>query len=250
MRDLTGERFGKWTVGEHSHYTGKTHYWNCTCSCGVQRPVKSGSLLQGKSTSCGCKTSEIKPGSVFGMLTVVDRDPAASSKDTYWNCLCECGNSKSIRGMSLRNGVTKSCGCYRDNFMKTHGMYDTPTYSVWVNMVQRCTNTKHTNAKRYSLRGITVCESWLNFENFLADMGERASGQTLDRIDNDKGYCKENCRWTDAKTQMRNTRRNVYLTIFGETKCQAEWAELSGLKYSSFVWRVKSGWDLEKLLTV
>jgi hypothetical protein len=85
---------------------------------------------------------------------------------------------------------------------------DSPTYSSWTNMWTRCTNTKRDKYKNYGGRGITVCEHWKNFENFLADMGERPEGLTLDRKDNELGYFKENCRWATSEEQSLNKQKH------------------------------------------
>ena len=98
-----------------------------------------------------------------------------------------------------------------------------PTYRTWGGMVQRCTNPKTPEWKYYGGRGVTVCERWLKFENFLADMGERPEGLTLDRRKNDGGYSKDNCRWSTHSEQMQNTRQNVVIEIGGRSQCLAAW---------------------------
>jgi hypothetical protein len=102
-----------------------------------------------------------------------------------------------------------------------------PTYISWIGMIQRCYYTKHTKFERYGGRGIQVCERWKKFENFLGDMGERPDGKSLDRIDSDKNYSPENCRWASKSEQMRNTER----ALMFEGKPLAQWAEESGVSY-------------------
>ncbi len=104
-----------------------------------------------------------------------------------------------------------------------------PTYHSWACMVQRCTNPKRVSYKDYGGRGIRVCKRWLKFDNFLADMGERPAGTSLDRRNTNGNYCKSNCRWATNKEQGTNTRANVNVTIHGETLCVAEWARRLGL---------------------
>jgi hypothetical protein len=92
-----------------------------------------------------------------------------------------------------------------------HGMNKTPEWNAWVNMRQRCLNPNHTNYKHYGGRGIKVCERWLDFDNFLADMGRKPDPElTLERIDNSKGYEPANCKWATMKEQSNNTRRNLH----------------------------------------
>lgn len=152
-------------------------------------------------------------GDKFWRLTVICRKPSPDS-GSRWLCHCECGNELITRASTLKSGGTKSCGCLRREstikFNKStkykHGKCAEPVYAVWFSMLARCRNPNHEAWKHYGGRGITVCERWLSFDNFYADMCPRPEGLTLDRIDNNGPYCKENCRWTDWKTQRANQR--------------------------------------------
>lgn len=128
----------------------------------------------------------------------------------------------------------------------------TPTYQTWQQMIDRCTNSKRANYLRYGARGIKVCEAWLNsFEAFVADMGDRPDGTTLDRKDNDGHYEPGNCRWATRKEQARNTSRTVLVTMRGETKCLSDWCDDLGLPYTVIKARVGGyGWDPVRALTV
>lgn len=119
-----------------------------------------------------------------------------------------------------------------------------PLYVVWIGMMGRCNNPKRDNYKHYGGRGITVCERWHVFENFVADIGDRPAGATLERIDNDGNYEPGNCRWATRREQGRNTRRNRMLTVDGVTRCLKDWAEIQGIASMVILNRIKQGWSV------
>lgn len=151
-------------------------------------------------------------GRRFGRLVALERfsNPPQRAK---WLCLCDCGNQKWIAFSPLMRGASTSCGCYRSEWAtthkKTHGYSKDPTYACWHHAKQRCTNPRNPSYQYYGARGITMCERWFHsFANFLADMGPRPHPNlTLDRIDNDKGYSPDNCRWATYADQLNNQRR-------------------------------------------
>jgi hypothetical protein len=114
---------------------------------------------------------------------------------------------------------------------------------IWSSMVRRCTNPRNKAFPAYGGRGITVCDRWRDFTNFLADMGECPEGLSIDRKDNDKGYEPGNCRWATQSEQCRNTRRNVILTLNGVSHCLVEWAEITGINYGTLNDRIRRGWS-------
>jgi hypothetical protein len=175
-------------------------------------------------------------GNVYGKLTVLNQVENTKSAHLKWLCSCECGNNKEILGYDLRYGKTKSCGCklLETKTAYKHGGKGTKTYEVWKNMRQRCNNPKNPQYINYGGRGIKICDRWNNYENFLEDMGETSEGLSIDRIDNDKGYSPDNCRWATRKEQNRNQRKNIHVTINGVTKLLVEWVEAGVMSYSQY----------------
>lgn len=195
-------------------------------------------------------------GKRFHRLVVIA--PAGKSKNNsfLFLCRCDCGIEVVKRATHLQRGEVKSCGCFRREDsrlrgckMKKHGMCFTPTYESWSAMKFRCTNPNHVAFPQYGGRGIKICPQWNKFENFLADMGERPNGKTLDRIDANGDYTPENCRWATRKEQSRNIRTNHVLTFLGQTLTLAEWSERTGFNYTTLKERLRRGWTTERTLT-
>jgi hypothetical protein len=163
-----------------------------------------------------------------------------------WICRCDCGKEKYVRANHLLSYRSRSCGCFRKEEIKrlltTHGMTHTRAYRKWAGMHTRCYNKNEPTWDDYGGRGITVCDSWHKFENFYADMGNPPKGMSLERINNNAGYSKDNCRWATQNEQAKNTRRNIFLTICGICMCVADWARFSGGKYETIKMRHKRGW--------
>lgn len=203
-------------------------------------------------------------GKVFHRLTVI-REVAAkylecrngTRRMRQWECLCDCGNKSVVVGQALCSGNTKSCGCLdRDarivrNTKHGHAKRGkrSSMYKIWRSMLERCTMPACKDYPNWGGRGITVCSEWREFETFLADMGVRPVGMTLDRRDNDKGYSKENCRWATSREQCNNKRNNHTLTYGGDTHTITEWARLTGLGKEVLRYRIASGWSVQDALT-
>lgn len=192
----------------------------------------------------------------FGRLTVVSESIGVSGNRRRMLCLvrCDCGNELTIKKNALKTGNTKSCGCLQRELaserLKTHGRTESKTYESWCCMIARCTNKNRNDYSRYGGAGIKVCGRWLNsFENFLADMGDRPDGMTIDRKDNSKGYFPGNCRWSTVKEQSRNTKRNVMITHGERTMCVIDWATELGMSHKALRARLKREWSVADALT-
>lgn len=162
-------------------------------------------------------------------------------------CMCDCGNTKLVTAENLSRGYTKSCGCLakeRNKKMSRHGMAGSPEYRSWKSMMARCKNKNHEAYPRYGGRGITVDERWNDFSVFYEDVGPRPGLEyTLDRIDNEKGYCAANCRWATKKEQNNNTRSNVLVAYQGRTITIAELSNLTGIPRNLLYARKSRGWS-------
>jgi hypothetical protein len=147
-------------------------------------------------------------GQRFGRLVVTGKSDRKSNAGALWDCTCDCGTASVANSLKLRNGLIVSCGCYRKEILnqETHGYSGTRTHRSWKEMRNRCHNDQATQWKWYGGRGIKICPEWDRFETFLADMGERPAGKTLDRKDSSGDYCKENCKWSTAKEQAATNR--------------------------------------------
>jgi len=192
-------------------------------------------------------------GDVYTRWTVVRAEPRDPAGRKVWLCRCTCGTEKRVHELNLRSGRSKSCGCLRRDPDARKPM---PKGDRWVRtarksyiaMIDRTTRTYHPAYFRYGGAGVGVCDRWrygddekTGWECFRDDMGPRPEGTTLDRIDPHKGYFPENCRWADWKTQGRNRKNTVYLTIGDTTMSLKEWCEHTGTPYGTALYRLRRG---------
>jgi hypothetical protein len=195
-------------------------------------------------------------GLVFGKLTAISHVSGSRNEKRKWRCMCECGTETTVETNKLTSGHTKSCGCLvaktsaeNGRMNKTHGLghgKGTTTYISWNSMRYRCSEG-YKGRKHYADRGISVCVRWDAFESFLADMGERPNGTTLDRIDVNGNYEPGNCRWATAKEQQRNKTNTNYLYVDGEKRVAMDIAEEIGVKPSAMKYFVSVARKMVKI---
>lgn len=170
--------------------------------------------------------------------------------------ICDCG-TEVIAGIStVKRGGTKSCGCHRrDGCIERstkHGKAHLPEYQIWAGIKTRVTNkNRHGSEQDYVLRGIGMSKLWFNnFDKFYEDMGPRPTpNHSIERIDNNKGYFKSNCKWATSKEQGRNKRNNLLLTYRGQTKCVAEWSEITGINQDCLESRFHRWGNVERVIS-
>lgn len=188
----------------------------------------------------------------FGSLVVSHRVPKEETTDrrTVWECLCDCGGSKVACSQHLTKGHTTHCGCeLPSSVLPEHpNPRKSPEYRTWVAMRQRCTNPNNKNYNLYGERGIKVCRRWWSFKSFIADMGRRPEGHTLDRIDGNGGYNKNNCRWATPTTQNNNSSNCRFIEHKGEVLTLTKWAIKLGISTPTLHERLRK-WTKERALT-
>lgn len=190
-------------------------------------------------------------GARFGKLVIIERagskQTSKKSRQTIWRCRCDCGGERLVVNGTLQSGRATSCGCARRGRGAKDGKR-TATYVSWQNMIGRCTNPNATGYDHYKKLGITVCERWRTFDNFLADMGERPDRSfTLDRIDNNGNYEPNNCRWATKQRQANNRRTNILFNYRGAEYTLADLARATGVQKETLRCRLvrPGGWSVE-----
>lgn len=250
-----GDVYGNLTILDaEMRGKSKVYFW-CKCNCGTEKFFRSDELRGREDCGQGCiLRSQYLIGQKFGRLEIIAKSPI---NNFTFVCFCTCGRAKEVPIYNLKNGNTRSCGCLSyesKSNRRTHNMSKTSEYSIWSGMKARCYNPNNAAYYRYGGKKknpILMCPEWINsFENFYRDMGKRPSkNHSIDRLDNLKGYSKENCAWRTSKEQSNNTRRNTKLTYNGETHSIADWAEITGISLNALRHRHQRGWEIKKMLT-
>lgn len=197
-------------------------------------------------------------GQRFGKL-ICKKDIGRMSGRVVWLCLCDCGKESKVVSSNLLRGHISSCGCSRNDNPAgtTHGLSmnadkrKTRLYSVWIQMRQRCLNSKNKSYHRYGGRGISVCKEWDDYAAF--HLWAMANGYhndlTIERINNNGNYEPDNCKWATHKEQGQNSSRNRLITFCGNTRTLGQWADLIGMHHDALRERLDNGWSVEKALT-
>lgn len=257
--NLIGKKIGKLTVLRKLPQTKSYVQYECQCECGnvIIRPYCT--LTKSKEKCCpDCRESKIEDisGQKFGRLTAIKFAGINKAKQTLWECRCDCGNTIIAHKQNLKNGHTKSCGCYNIDVAsertKTHGETKLRIYTIWHDMLLRCYSKKHLSYDLYGGRGITVCKEWKDSYEAFRDWAYNngyAENLSIDRKDVNGNYCPENCRWANNITQANNTRRNRMITINGETDTLANWCRKYNAPYGRVSSRLRLKWDILEALT-
>lgn len=218
-RDITGLRIGKLTARQSTGIvSGGSILWDFDCDCGGTKQITVSDFTCEHTKSCGCLQYQGNPldltGVRYGRLVGVERLGLNSSRQYIWKWACDCGNMHEVAATSVIQGHTKSCGCYAKEVAgdgsRIHGMTNTPEYGAWKNAISRCYNPNNKKYHDYGGRGIDVCDEWhqiaeIGFIKFFEGMGP-SNGLTLERVDVNLGYSKENCIWDNRYNQGYNQR--------------------------------------------
>ena len=261
VKDRTGQTYGKLTVIKRGEdYISRSGVrrvgWLCRCECGNLKTVSSENLQKGYTTSCGCSVGKVKgkfedlTGQRFNRLVVIRYLPKEERRTPQyaWLCQCDCGNTTYSITSKLKNGVQKSCGCYRkenENYLgdltRKYKYSNKRLYGQYKAMLNRVYNKEGREYENYGGRGISVCEEWLGDNGYDVfaewalkngyDINAPHGECTLDRIDNDGDYCPENCRWISNIEQQNNRRANVRLEYNGEMYTLAELSRMFDIPY-------------------
>ena len=223
-----------------------------------QKPEKHTTYQESHFKENGMKKKDLI-GQRFGRLVVINEIKERKKHKIMWLCQCDCGSTLEVLGECLRTGRTQSCGCWqKETTSERFRKYD-PCYrrirNIFKKMKRRCYAPDCSDYYLYGARGITICDEWLDSEYGVQKFIEWSLNNgyqdslSIDRIDNNKGYSPDNCRWTDAKNQARNRRNARTLTYNGETLCLAEWEERTGISQMTIRRRIESGWPADKALS-
>lgn len=258
--DLVGKKIGKLTIMKRLPMKKSYVEYECLCDCGNTIIKAHSNLVSTVGEKCcsNCKTPKVEDisGKRFGRLTAIKYIGKSKGKQTLWECKCDCGNIAIVHHQNLKSGHTSSCGCYNSEVAsereKEHGQSGTRLYNIWHDMIYRCYNGNHRSYKDYGGKGIIVCNEWKDdfeaFRNWAIENGYKEN-LSIDRIDTNKNYCPENCRWATNIQQANNTSRNLIFTVDGYTDTLDNLCRKYDIPYSLAHSRVYRNWDIKKALT-
>ena len=231
--------------------------YTCECLiCGKIFDRNISAIKNNKYKNCGCKTLQYDlTGKKFGKLTVIKSLGLDTHSEMNWECVCDCGNKYIAKSYSLRKGTTKQCKECAIKQMSENSrkyvVFSKRLKECYVNMKTRCTNKNQDPFNRYVNRGIELCEEWENdynkFQTWALNNGYSET-LTLDRIDNNKGYYPENCRWVTRREQANNRRTSLFLIYKGKKDTLANWARNLNIPYNYIQYRVYKGKTLEEIV--
>lgn len=192
-------------------------------------------------------------GKRFGKLTAIEVYKKNKNGESIWKCQCDCGNFSNVVCSSLKNGHTTSCGCYKKVCCITHNETKTRLHRIWSGIKARCQNKNLPKYNNWGGRGIKMCKEWADsyekFRDWALSSGYKEN-LTIDRIDNNKWYSPDNCRWATTKQQSNNRRTNHIITFNGQTHTISEWSEIIGVKSSTIQRRITANMPIEKILFI
>lgn len=244
---LVGRSFGEFTVLSELHVV-EHRRWDCVClcSCGERRTYHDSLLRTGKRTHCGHVEKPPRrdyTGYTLGKVTVCEY------REHRWRCTCVCGTEMLLRSWEVYQNEIRSCGCLRYASRVKHGLSRSSEYRAWRHMRDRCCNEDAYGYANYGGRGITICDRWLDFASFYADMGPKPSPQhSLDRLDPNGNYEPSNCRWATREEQDNNRRDSLFLEFAGQRLTISQWAARLGKCYETLRLRHRNGWTSSEVL--
>lgn len=243
--DIEGEKFGLLTVKNFIERKNNRIFYECVCDCGNHKVMDRSQLRdKGRSPSCGCDRSKsLEDKDYIGLMVVADTKQRDNNGELLVTAKCKhCGSIKEYRRCNVSKN--KSCGCLKDKLIgeanSTHGQRYTRLYQTWIDMRRRCNNKNRAKYEDYGGRGISYLKDWDSFEVFYdwAMSNGYDDSLTIDRIDNDKNYTPDNCRWTTMKVQQNNRRDNVLINIEGIEKSASEWGREIDMTEQAIFYRI------------